>query len=302
MALILSEAAKLSNDMVQRGVIETLVKESPILGRLPFLSVEGNSYRYNQEAALGFAEWHAIGDTWTESSSAFSAKTANLTILGGDVDIDNFIQQTRSDVNDQRAIQVSKKAKAVAQEFETQVISGDGTANRIEGLAKWYSTNAGVRTAPDSQVMLAGENGGDLSTQLMDELIDRVFPGKPDALIMPRRTRRKLKQVLAESSHYLEVGGDEFGRQVMMYDGIPVLVSDYIPENETQGSGTGLSSIYAVTFGAGEALCGLQNGAISVENLGRLETKDATRVRIKWYVGLACFNMNRCARLAGIAG
>jgi hypothetical protein len=41
MALTLTEAAKLSNDVVQQGVIETVVKESPVLALLPFIEVEG---------------------------------------------------------------------------------------------------------------------------------------------------------------------------------------------------------------------------------------------------------------------
>ena len=39
MALTLTEAAKLSNDSVQQGVIETVVKESPVLGVLPFIEI-----------------------------------------------------------------------------------------------------------------------------------------------------------------------------------------------------------------------------------------------------------------------
>ncbi len=302
MALTLTEAAKLSNDMLQRGVIETIVKESPILAHLPFLTVEGNSYRYNQESTLGSVGWYAVGDTWDESAATFVQQTANLTILGGDVDVDNFINQTRSNVNDQKAIQIAKKAKAVAQEFETQVIVGTGTGNKITGLATWYSTNAGTRVAPASQVILAGDNGSDLSLEMLDQLIDAVRPGKPDALIMSRRTRRILKGLMVNSTHYIESGGDQLGRQVLMYDGIPILVSDFIPDNESLGTGANLSSIYAVSFGPGEALCGLQNGPLTVEDLGALETKDASRVRIKWYVGLACFNFYRCARLAGIQG
>ena len=38
MALTLTEAAKLSNDVVQQGVIETVVKESPVLSLLPLSS------------------------------------------------------------------------------------------------------------------------------------------------------------------------------------------------------------------------------------------------------------------------
>ena len=55
MPLLLAESAKLSNDMVQRGVIETIIEESPMLGVLPFLEVEGNSFKYNQENTLGGA-------------------------------------------------------------------------------------------------------------------------------------------------------------------------------------------------------------------------------------------------------
>jgi hypothetical protein len=37
MALTLAEASKLSNDMLLQGVVETVVKDSPILQQLPFI-------------------------------------------------------------------------------------------------------------------------------------------------------------------------------------------------------------------------------------------------------------------------
>ena len=49
MALTLAEAAKLSNDMLLQGVVETIVKESPVLQRLPFIEIVGNGLTYNQE-------------------------------------------------------------------------------------------------------------------------------------------------------------------------------------------------------------------------------------------------------------
>lgn len=39
MALTLAEVAKLSNDVVLQGVIETVVKESHILDVLPFVEI-----------------------------------------------------------------------------------------------------------------------------------------------------------------------------------------------------------------------------------------------------------------------
>ena len=43
MALTLTEAAKLSNNIVLQGVVETIVKESPVLQVLPFIDIVGNA-------------------------------------------------------------------------------------------------------------------------------------------------------------------------------------------------------------------------------------------------------------------
>jgi len=60
MPLLLAESAKLSTDMVQRGVIETILEESPMLRVMPFLEVEGNSFKYTQENALGGASFYPV--------------------------------------------------------------------------------------------------------------------------------------------------------------------------------------------------------------------------------------------------
>jgi hypothetical protein len=53
---LLAESAKLSNDMVQRGVIETILEESPMLRMMPFLEVGGNSFKKSPmiTAIIGF--------------------------------------------------------------------------------------------------------------------------------------------------------------------------------------------------------------------------------------------------------
>ncbi len=114
MALLLEEASKLSGDMLQRGVVETIIKESPVLQMLPFMTIGGNSYKYTQENTLGSADFYGANATWTESTATFTQQSSTLAILGGDADVDNFIRRTTSNLQDQRAIQVAKKAKAVA--------------------------------------------------------------------------------------------------------------------------------------------------------------------------------------------
>lgn len=296
MALLLAEAAKLSTDLLQRGVIETIVRESPILQLLPWMTIEGNSYKYTQENTLGSADFYGVNATWTESTATFTQQSAALSILGGDADVDNFLHRTMGNLQDQRAIQVAKKAKAVAQKFEESFIYGDTAVdpNGFNGIRKLISN-------PD-QVVTAGANGASLTLAMLDDLVDRVKGGKPDLLLMSKRSRRKLKSLLVTSAHYIERGESSFGRQVLLYDGIPVEVSDFILDTETQGTSNGCSSIYALSFGAEEAMCGLQNGGIEAVDVGQLETKDAVRVRIRWYCGLALFNQLRCAKLIGVLG
>lgn len=293
MALTLTESAKLSIDMLQRGVIETIIEQSPVLRYMPFLVVEGNSYKYAQESTLPTASFFAVNAAWSEGTATFTQKTATLAILGGDADVDNFIQRTRSNVQDQRAVQTVLRAKSVARKWEDTLITGDVTvdANAFDGLRK---------LAVAAQDINMGVNGGALTLAKLDELIDLIKGGKPDILLMSKRTRRKLKSLLQASAHYVEQGADQFGRQVMMYDGIPVEVSDWQPDNETQGTETAASSIYALKFSDGDGLVGLQNGSIEVVDLGQLESKDAQRVRIRWYVSLALLRDSALGRLKGI--
>ena len=60
------------------------------------------------------------------------------------------------------------------------------------------------------------------------------------------------------------------------------------------------SSIYAFQFGE-DGLCGLTGpGGLQVVPIGPMETKDATRTRIKWYVSLALFSTVKAAALIGV--
>src|SRR5688500_2188999 len=79
-----------------------------------------------------------------------------------------------------------------------------------------------------------------------------------------------------------------------------ILVDDFLPTNETIGaSGAVCSSIYALKLGR-QGVMGLENGGIQVEPVGELETKDASRHRIKWYVSVALLGTLGIARLRGI--
>ena len=185
MALTLAEAAKLSNDLLLTGVIESIIKESPVLQTLPFIEIVGNGLTYNRENVAPTASFYVVGDAWAESTPTFTQVTTSLTILGGDADVDNYLKATRSNIQDLEAAVVELKAKAVKDKFEDTFINGDTAtdANAFDGIDK--ATTSG-------QTVSMGTNGATLTLDKLDELIDTVKGGKPRILLMSRRSRRKL--------------------------------------------------------------------------------------------------------------
>ena len=293
MALTLTEAAKLSNDIVLQGVIETMVKDSPVLQRLPFVDISGNAITYNRENVAPSAAFFQVGDTWTESTPTFTQLTTSLVILGGDADVDRYLASTRNNVQDIEAAVLEQKAKAVRYKFEDTFIAGDTAVDTksFDGVAKQVTAG---------QTITAATNGTQLTLPLLDQLVDQVRPGRPDLLLMSKRSRRALSQLVRASGAFMETRQDAFGGFQEFYAGVPIGVSDFIPDTETQGTASNASSIYALQFGEGR-VAGLQGaGGLQVERVGTLETKDATRWRVKWYCNIAIFADLALARLKGI--
>jgi hypothetical protein len=304
MALTLAEASKLSNDMLMQGVVETIVKESPVLQSLPFVEIVGNGLTYNQEKTLPTIDFYDVGDTWNESTPTFEQLTAQLKIMGGDADVDNFLKSTRSNIQDLQAAVIELKAKALRQKFEDTFIYGDTavSAKQFDGLRKLINT-----TTAGTQIIAMSAGGAALTLDKLDELIDAVKGGKPDLLLMSRRTRRKINALVRAAGGMMETNRDQWGNFVQLWDGIPLGVNDWIKDThvvaggvETAVTGGTSSSVYALALGEG-ALCGLSSpGFIQVENVGSLETKDASRTRVKWYTALALFSAVKAAALIGV--
>ena len=151
MALTKVEAAKLTQDLMLRGVIDTIVRDSPLFQILPFLDVIGTAVTYNREATNPAAAFYDVGDTWTEATPTFTQVTAALKIMGGDADIDRFLQQTYADPNDLEVEIIKKRAKSVAHLYGDAFYNGDSAVDSksFDGLTKALNNTAQEsRSAP----------------------------------------------------------------------------------------------------------------------------------------------------------
>jgi len=290
MALTLVDAQVLSHDVLQAGVIETIVKESSVLSVLPFQTIEGNAYSYNVEKALPAVQFRGVNEAYTASEAQFEQRSENLVILGGDVELDRFIIQTLSNVNDQMAVQIAEKAKAVANTFTKTFFKGSKATNakEFDGLdVRIAGTEQEINytTSPEIQAELKG-NARKLDA--LNTLLDAVRGGA-DAVFMNKRVKRQILAVLQSSDHYIESGVDAFGKPVEKYAGVPLLVV----ENEILGD----TDLYAVKFGAYTHVTGLTNGGVQVRRLGETSAKAVEVTRIEFFCGLAQFNPYASARL-----
>lgn len=297
MPLLKVEAEKLSNNQLVSGVIDEIIQRDDMFSVLPFMGVNGKAYVYNRENTLGGADFLDPNDPINESAATFTEVVAKLRILAGDVDIDKFLQSTMGDSNDQMAIQIAKKAKAVARKFHQTLAQGDSTvdAKSFDGLPKLVTAG---------QTVSAGANGGALTLSMLDELCDAV-PNGADVLVMRRGTIRAFRGLLRATygTDAVMQQLENFGRPMLTHNGIPVIMNEFLAGDEDKGSATDTCSVYALRLNELDGLHGIyggDNAGIVVENIGTVQNKDATRIRLKWYAGLALKSTRSIARLQGV--
>lgn len=315
MALTLAESAKLSQDTLAKGVLETFVQTSPILDRIPFMEIAGNAYAYDEEATLPGVAFRSVNEAYTESTGTVNQKSEKLVILGGDADVDRFIQQTRSNVNDQRAEQTALKVKAISYKFQETFFTGDSSVDTksFDGLRKRLTGKQVIDAAANGMPIL-GSSNADIHQFLdkLDELLAAV-PGinsANGAIYASAAIIRKIGSAMRHISYDTTLQQDIADKRVMQWNGIPILEAGQTPAGkeildttETQGTATNTASIYAVKFGQSEGdqgVTGLTNGGVMVEDLGQLQEKPAYRTRIEFYCGLGVFSGKAAARLKGV--
>jgi hypothetical protein len=270
MPLLAVEAAKLSIEDRQRGIIEEIIDRDEFFALVPFAGVKDETYSYVREKTQAQGSWFSAYEDLEESASDFTPVSVQLKRLAGQVDIDNFMDEVQSSINPQTAIQLQQKAKGLGRQFRDAIVNGDSSVNpkMFDGVRK---------LTPAAQTMYAGINGGAVSFTLLDELKD-----------------------MNTADHIMI---DNFGYPVKAYDGTPVIINDFLTADESRGTSSVTCSIYAMRLNEADGFHGLFGGAAAgfrMEKVGLLQGKDATRYRMKWYAAAALKSTQSLSRLAGV--
>jgi hypothetical protein len=307
-AIPLLEAVKYGDgDLLKKGVVETIVRESPILEMLPFETLVGEAIKQRVEESLPDMQFRDVNETYERSWGTDTDRFWGVSILGSEVFVDNFELKVAANKARLKARQYAKFAKANAMTFDKSYFDGTGTAKDFKGVNVLISEGLGQAYVVGG----SGGNGGTLALSDLDEAVDLMRKSTPDAIHCNRFHRRKITN-LARTTHsgfsLIDVGTDSFGRKVTVWNDTPLRIigddkdgNPLLDFDETQGSNSDCSSLYMVKFGH-EEVCGLMGagGSFEVKDFGETEAAPGHLGRIEWYPGLAIFNHYSVVRVSGI--
>lgn len=310
-SITLIEAAKAAfngGETKRAGVISTFARASAWLANLPFRSIPGNAYSYNQESVLPGIAFRGVNEGYTASAGVINPAAEALRIAGGDLTVDPaLVKMFGAEV---RTTQESMKTKALAAALTTKLIKGDSSTDprEFDGFQARINTSG-------TQFVSAGttDNGDALSLFKLDQLLGKV--AGPNKQLWLNKT---MIQRLTQAARTSTVGGfimwtpDAFGRQIPTYNAVP-LVEPY-PENDGTEplafdengdlagtpAGTSATSIYALSLGDGYA-GGIQNGTMDVRDLGEDTETPVLTTRVEWLVSLVVEHPRAVARYGGIS-
>ena len=109
--LTLLEASKLIQDPLRAGIIEIFPRTSAVLERLPFYSISGNSYKYNQESVLPSIGFRSLNESYTADVGVLNPVTESLVILGGISQVDRALVKSKAASTVCEAYTIRRKQK-----------------------------------------------------------------------------------------------------------------------------------------------------------------------------------------------
>jgi hypothetical protein len=308
MAYSLLEASAIGGaDPKETAVVELFMQNSPLMAELPFMSVQGRSYTYNQEVALPGVAWRAVNSPWPESTGVINPQTERSYILGGEVKVDNYLLETEPAGGvGLKTNAFRQKVQAASNEFDRSVLEGDQGVdpNQLVGLRRRLTA---------SQVTLQAAGGGPLTLAQLNVMIDTVTgPDSKKLLLMNKTLQRKTTDLVNSfgGSVMLSMDTDKVGTKYTRYRGVRIGVveqlgdaSTYLDFDEDPGDGTSdTASIYCIYMDEADGMGAFYTGkkTLSVKDFGEQQSEPRHLGRLEFFVGIYIKQARAAGRLRGI--
>lgn len=300
----LLEAAKHSQDTLERAVTKIIVENSPVLEYLPMMTISGPAYRYNREQFLGTISFRGVNGTYTADAGIINPQAEFLVIMGGEVIIDKFEVDMMSNLINLKVEKFDMKARAAGIKFSETFFEGDTAIDNhsFDGIRKRITGNQHIQLA---------SGGATLTLAHLDQLLDKVVGDNSGKVLWMNDTlRRKVTDLVRAQTGTgrIDYTQDSFGKQQEMYANATIRVvrreddgSTILDFDEDDGmANLDTASIYCTRTGM-QYLHGIQGMALpSVKDFMEIEAAPQHKGRIDWYCGLVAKHPRCMARLSRI--
>ena len=316
----LAEFSKIETDTLRKSVLDTLLMEANVVELVPWETIgtfTTTTVRIQDLPSFGYRK---INEGFTESTGHLEQKVETISLGGLDIDTDKAIARAKNSIADARAVQQSMSLRSAAFQFNWKFIAGNPTTDpeefkgvrlRIDDIYDEGYLEQKFACNSVSVGILNSQATRFNFIQDLDKLIYAVKGHSPDALFMNKKALLATRSCLIRE-RLLQTDKDMFGRNIDMYGNVRLIdmgvradqVTEIILNTETTAGapsgGTENTSIYAVKFGIGEFLWGIQMYPLEVEDLGELQTAPKYRTRVDWPHGLADTDPRCMARMYGV--
>jgi len=288
------------------------LRESNVLQLIPWASDKNLAVKITSMKTLPTVGWRKINGTPSESTGLSDQKIESKYIFGHYIDVDKVLVEADPNA---RMTQRQMSAEAMAFEFNDQFINGDPANDEFKGISKriddiyadgYTDQKFDAGSATTGRGMLYDTTDRQYFMDNVAKLIHVIDKHKPDALFMNSKMYLAFEAALRREG-VLKQDADMFGRIINTYSSVSLIdigikadqSTEIITNAETGSGGTDETSIYAVKYGEGTDLWGIQQKALEVTDQGLYQGKPVYRDLVEWVVGLAVANPRALARAYG---
>lgn len=310
-AWTLAELSKIETDTLRKSVIDTLLMESNLMELVPWETIGQLTTTIVKVQDLPSVGFRKINEGYDAAMGSFEQKAENISLMGCYMDCDKAIARAKNTIADARAIMQTMALKSVAYKFNDKFINGNPVADpeefkglkvRVDEAVAEGFTDQDIAADVSNALPSAISADNHKFLDKLDELIYSVKGHNPDFLIMNRKMLLVLRSILRHE-RLLDTTRDMFDRVVDVYQGCR-LIDIGVKADQTTDiigiDGSGFTEIYAVKFGIGDLLWGIQEYPLEVEDKGLLESMPVYRTEMDWPLGLAQADARAVGRLHSI--
>tara|TARA_R110002110_G_scaffold4090_1_gene21114 strand:- start:512 stop:1543 length:1032 start_codon:yes stop_codon:yes gene_type:complete len=267
--LNLTEAQRLTQEIVVPGVFQEDIRRGGLLTSFPIWQFVGKTAQWRRQLTQQSASVTTLGAglVWS-AETAYSPQEVALKQIYKQTKLDNFVRSVYGTFNNYAAIQVADDQMAMMNTMEDLFLYGDVTYS--SGNLEFDGLHALAQASPTPLGETAGvldidEGEAGLSLANMRQ-IERHMKHGIDFWLFPYEIADRLDAYVQENgvstflASQINITMDDLGKQVRMWNGIPIIRSDHLVAEEANtgvgsdarakhSSGNQQFSVFAINMG-----------------------------------------------------